>query len=121
MSIPLPAGLVGITRWFACLTCSLALAGCSSEDGPQVYTTTGQVTWQGNPLESGRIIFVQKGSDSRTFSAPIEKGDFRIKTQGGPMRVEIRASRPTTEKSKEVNPPPPGETAAPELTGEMFI
>ena len=116
--------IIGNSVWMrvcAFIICCATLSGCSSEDGPQLYTTTGHVTWQGVPLETGRIVFVQKGSDSRSFSSTIENGDFKIETQGGPMRVEIRASRPVAGKTNDDNPPPPGQAATEEVAGEMFI
>lgn len=91
------------------------LTGCgSSSDGPEMVTTQGEVTWKGQPVETGRVIFRLLDGDRRGFSAPIEGGKFEIETYPGQVRVEIRASRLVPGKFDNSNDEP-------EPMGEMYI
>lgn len=91
------------------------LCGCSSSpDGPETVVTSGEVTWKGQPLESGRVVFRLLDGDRRGFSAPIENGQFQIETYPGQVRVEIRASRIVPGKFDTSN-------GDPVPAGEMYI
>lgn len=90
-------------------------SGCSSKpDGPETFVSSGEVNFNGQPVESGRVVFRMLEGDGRGFSAPIENGKFSIETYGGRMRVEVRASREVPGKFDYSN----GEPAA---VGEMYI
>lgn len=94
----------------------LTTAGCvGGTDGPQTFTTSGKVTWKGEPIETGRIIFRMEEGDRKGFSAPIKDGSYSIETQAGRMRVEIRASRIIPGEFDESNP----DEKTPK--GEMYI
>jgi hypothetical protein len=79
---------------------ALALvAGCSSGD-PTRLAVEGQVTFEGQPLPSGKISFVpMPGTSSPTGGATITDGKFKIEQakglRAGSFRVEIRAVRST--------------------------
>lgn len=100
----------------ALIVSASVLCGCSSSpDGPETVVTTGKVTWQGQPLESGRVVFRLLDGDRRGFSAPIENGRFEIETYPGQVRVEIRASRivPGQFDTSNGDPVPKGEMYIP--------
>ncbi|MCA8982917.1 MAG: hypothetical protein R3C12_01310 [Planctomycetaceae bacterium] len=95
----------------------LASLGCApSAGGPPLITTKGTVTWNGAPLEEGRILFRETAGDKRAYSALIEKGNFTIETTAGNMRVEITASRliPGKFDTSNITPEPMGEMYIPE-------
>lgn len=86
-----PFGLLAVI-----LICSL---GCGGSGGPERANVTGQVTFDGQPVEKGVIAFVPDGSTvGPTSGAIIENGRYRTQSGGGPVlgshRVEIVAHRP---------------------------
>lgn len=94
---------------------STCFVGCGHRnDGPKTYVSTGVVLFEGEPVESGRVLFRSLEGDGRGFSAPISNGKFRIETYAGKMRVEVRASRDVPGQFDYSN----GEPAA---VGEMYI
>lgn len=79
------------------------------------FGVTGTVTFDGKPVEEGRIQFREFGGEQRSFSGSIENGAYAVETATGAMRVEVRASRLIPGKFDESNP---GEK---EPMGEMYI
>lgn len=74
------------------------LAGCGSSDNGVVrYPVSGKVTWNGQPLPEGDIIFIPAEKSARPEGAAIKEGQFELELIAGTMRVEIRASRETGE------------------------
>ncbi|NLF71159.1 MAG: hypothetical protein GX575_19180 [Candidatus Anammoximicrobium sp.] len=73
------------------------------------------MTFDGQPIAEGRILFRGTGSDPRAFSAEIKNGQYQMEALAGKMRVEITASRPVPGKFDESNP---GEKVP---VGEMYI
>lgn len=90
---------------------ALAAAGCG-DSGPQRAPVTGQITWEGKPVESGTISFMTSGTaESASASAPITAGKYTIPEESGPAvganRVEILGNQ--SMGKKEAGPPfPPG-------------
>ena len=104
-----------------CATCivlvSLLSAGCGgSTDAPDLFPVTGKVTFDGEPVEEGRIQFRQKEGSHRAFSGQIVKGEYRLEAEPGPMDVQIYASRPVPGKFDTSNP-----DEDPQPVGEMYI
>lgn len=98
---------------FACL--SLGLVGCGAgADGPPMYAVSGLVTFDGQPVEKGRILFRQTDGDRQAFAGEIVQGKYEVKARSGPTTVEIRASRPIPGKFDNSN-------GTPEPVGEMYI
>ncbi|MCR9210011.1 hypothetical protein [Rhodopirellula europaea] len=93
----------------------LILTGCPAPSGLELYPVTGTVTFEGKPIDTGRIQFRTASEERRSFSAAIENGNYEIETLTGPMTVEVRASRLIEGKFDKSNPD--------ELTpaGEMYI
>ena len=69
---------------------AMCLAGCS--DG--LIEVTGDVSFDGEPVELGTIRFVDTGDSSTSHAADIKDGSYTLRTTPGSKRVEIRASRP---------------------------
>ncbi|SFH58997.1 hypothetical protein [Planctomicrobium piriforme] len=97
------------------LTLGLCISGCGSK-APQLpeYQVTGTVTFDGVPVDSGRILMREMGGSQRGYSGEIQAGQYLLKTGPGKMRVEITASRPVPGKFDNSN-------GTPEPVGEMYI
>lgn len=105
------SGVVAVAG--ACLF--FAGSGCGSkQNGPQLYLVRGNVTLDGAPIESGRILFRKADGDKRPFAADITNGRYELKTEAGRMAVEITASRLIPGKFDKSN-------GTPEPVGEMYI
>jgi hypothetical protein len=69
---------------------ALALAlGCSSQ--PDTCTVTGNVTWNGEALEDGDIVFQPADGKGLPAAGKIVDGAYEVQARTGPKRVEIRA------------------------------
>jgi hypothetical protein len=77
-----------------CLILAVAALGCGGGgDGPRTYSVSGTVSYDGKPIEEGRIQFRNTGSDGRAYSAEIKNGNYQMMSEAGSMKVEIIASR----------------------------
>lgn len=94
------------TIWLI-VVCSL-LVGCGKEGGPATYPVTGTVTYRGNPLPLGTVMFVPaKGPPSRP-AAIGEDGKYQLEAVAGEHRVQViavpstpKGTEPTTQGGKE--------------------
>lgn len=90
VAIPRRHGLLVLLLLFA--------AGCGGAKGPERASVTGEVTFDGTPVESGSIAFIPDGqTEGPTSGALIEKGKYQTPKGSGPVlgthRVEILAHR----------------------------
>jgi len=69
----------------------LAAAGCSNQ--PKLYPVSGTVTFDGQPVESGDILFISTAGDRGPDAAKIAGGKYALQTTAGTKRVEVSASR----------------------------
>jgi len=97
------------------LLATLFFVGCGSSGGLDVQPVRGKVTFDGEPISEGRILFRAVDGDKRAFSAEIVGGQYQVETLPGKMTVEITASRLIPGKFDESNP---GEKVP---VGEMYI
>ena len=74
----------------AALPVLLAVNGCGFGDGKVLVT--GMVTFDGNPMPDGYVIFTPEGGGTPVAS-PIRDGKFEFSATPGNHRVEIEASR----------------------------
>jgi hypothetical protein len=104
------------------------LSGCAGESGPQMYPVQGTVSFDGTPVENGRILFRRVDGDQRGFSGEITNGRYELNAEPGSMTVEITASRiiPGEFDTSNDEPEPKGEMYIPakynaetELTAEV--
>ncbi len=105
-----------IRRVCAAAAVALAAAGCGSGGG-KLHKVTGKVTFEGEPVKEGRILFRAAGGDQRAYSGPITDGTYELTCEPGPVRVEVTASRVIPGKFKK------GENGEPEPipVAEMYI
>ena len=73
--------------------CALCLmAGCG-ERGPKTVPVSGTVTFDGEPLPEGSLMFVPEDASLPPEGADIANGAFSMRAKPGKNRVEIRATR----------------------------
>lgn len=98
---------------FACLI--LGSLGCSSNtSAPDMHVVQGTVTFDGQPIEAGRILFRQTEGDGRAYSTEIVDGSYKLEVKEGPSEIAITASRLIPGKFDNSN-------GTPEQMGEMYI
>ena len=107
---------VSMRTALAILVCLiLGSLGCSSNtSAPGMHVVQGTVTFDGQPVESGRILFRQTEGDGKAFSTEIVDGAYELEVKEGPSEVQITASRLIPGKFDNSN-------GTPEQMGEMYI
>ena len=80
----------------------LALAGCGASDGG--VEVSGAVTFQGQPVPAGEIVFTPKSGDQPSAAGKIEQGKFKCQVPPGPSIVRITAYRQVPGKFDTSNP-----------------
>jgi hypothetical protein len=105
----------------AVLIC-LSTLGCGggAPDGPELFPVTGTVTFDGEPISEGRILFRADGGTGKGYGGDIKDGTYTLETVSGSMKVEITASRIVPGKfgeaaSPDEDPPPLSEMYIPEI------
>jgi hypothetical protein len=89
--------------------------GCGGSDAPETFHLSGNVTFDGKPVASGRIRFMpdsSKGNSGTAGYAEIKEGKFDTSAGGkghvsGPMIVSIEATDPSQEASPDDPDPQP--------------
>jgi hypothetical protein len=80
------------------LACALLAGGCSGNEGPKTYRVSGTVTFDGQPIPMGTIVFTpdfSKQNDGTQGVAAIKDGKYDTQvtggmgTVGGPMKVSL--------------------------------
>jgi hypothetical protein len=90
------------------ISCTL-VAGCQkSSDLVQVV---GTVTWKGQPMPSGMVVFKPDDSHQPPVGGKINDGKFMLKTKPGKMKVQIEAVRDTKNRDPQTNA----------FLGEMYV
>lgn len=87
--------------------------GCRRDDR---VTSTGSVTYAGEPVARGTIGFFAEGTPA-SEGAVVEGGRFTIRSLPGRYRVQIRGARPLP---PERQPPPPAQTVYEDFIPEEF-
>jgi hypothetical protein len=72
---------------------AIAVAGCSRQAA--TYEASGDVSYVGEKVVEGEIIFADLEGNRPTARAPIVNGRYTLKTTPGRKRVRITASRET--------------------------
>jgi hypothetical protein len=74
--------------------CAIALMGCGKKDAT-TFLTSGTVTFEGNPVESGMItMFPLNNQTMMPDTGKITNGKFSFSAKPGKKRIEIHASKP---------------------------
>lgn len=94
------------------LMCMALLCGCG-HGGPERVVVSGQVTYQGQPVEEGSIRFLPKaGTQLPVSGGPIRDGEYVVQAKGGvPVGthvVRITATRPDPNYRPPTVPVPDG-------------
>ena len=93
-----------------------ALSGCGGgADGPELQQVHGQVQFDGQPVENGRILFRMEAGDQKSYSAEIVNGSYELDAEAGSAIVEITATRDTGKTDDQ------GGAAEPVPIVEMYI
>jgi hypothetical protein len=74
------------------LAAVLLAFGCS-DNRPAMYRVKGSVSFDGQPVESGEILFAPVEKGTAPDAGRIENGTYDTLVKAGKKRVEIRASR----------------------------
>ncbi|MCC9609006.1 hypothetical protein LOC68_07405 [Blastopirellula sp. JC732] len=99
------------------LLCGLLIGtiGCGGgSSGPKTYAVTGSVTFDGQPVETGRILLRQLEGGGKAFAGDIINGKYKVDAEEGAAKVEVTASRLIPGKFDNSN-------GTPEPIGEMYI
>lgn len=67
------------------------IAGCSNE--PRLYPVSGSVSFDGQPVAAGDIMFISLDGVRGPDPGKIKDGNYTLKTTEGKKRVEISASK----------------------------
>jgi hypothetical protein len=74
------------------------------EGGPETYKISGAVTFDGQAIEKGEIIFVAVEKELGPDVGMIKNGKYEARVKAGKKRVEIRASREAIGKKNPMGP-----------------
>ena len=90
---------LSVLGFIAMGTAAATVVGCSSAGGLEEAAVHGRVTYQGKPVEKGKIRFVPvKGTKGPANFGMINQGQYSVTARGGVTvgthRVEIQAYRP---------------------------
>ncbi len=102
MTFPLVSFRVRLWLAGACL--GLLVSGCSQPIGPDGTPVSGKVTFDGAPLESGRITFRDPQGQAASAGGEIRNGTYSFKSPTAHMTVEVLANREIPGKFDESNP-----------------
>jgi hypothetical protein len=86
-----------------CLAAALLLVGGC---GDKMCKVTGEVTFDGKPVESGEVQFTPEDPHHRTEVGQIKDGKFELRSTPGKMKVEVKASRAIPGTKDPLNPGP---------------
>jgi hypothetical protein len=70
------------------------VAGCSNA-APTTFEVAGRVTWKGDPVPEGDIIFAAADGAPIEDHGQIKSGEYRFRAKPGKKRVRIYANRGT--------------------------
>lgn len=74
--------------------CFITQFGCGGGDsGPPEYPVTGKVTFDGQPIEAGNIMFYPKDETLGPNGGEITNGEFSFDCKAGEMTVKVEATR----------------------------
>lgn len=101
-------------RLFMIVIVASTISGCSGVKKADEYPVSGVVTFDGAPVDKGRITFQETGGSQRSFAGDIHDGAYTLQAAPGEMKVMIIASRPIPGKFDNSN-------GTSEPVGEMYI
>lgn len=84
------------------ISCFALCLGCGGD--PNISIVSGTVTVDGEPLETGSILFVPVDGNSPTSGGEIAKGNYSVEVPVGTMKVALSA--PKVIGKKKIYPTP---------------
>ena len=114
---------VPTSAWRLCLPLVVVAIGCGR--APEAVVVTGSVTYQGRPIERGKIRFVPREASVTPISgAYISAGKYKVIAKGGvpygTHKIMIVAHRPTASYLRQHGPPTP-ETEWDQVPKEQYL
>ncbi len=73
--------------------------GCSGRDGAEVYPVSGTVSFNGEPVKLGDIVFEPETTGLAADGGQIVDGKYQCQAKAGRLKVRITASREIPGKS----------------------
>lgn len=87
-----------------------ATTGCGpgrGYDGPERFALSGQVTFDGRPVDGGSISFIPKAKDGRVSGGPIIQGRYDVPAEkgatAGSYEVQVHWAQDTGKKHWDVD------------------
>jgi hypothetical protein len=75
------------------LACLLVLLVGCGPSGPKTYPISGTVSWNGQPVPKGHIVFASADGSMAPDAGAILDGRFAFRAKAGHKRVEVYADR----------------------------
>lgn len=82
---------------------ALLFAGCEPP-GPATHVVTGTVTFDGEPVAQGDIVFRDTDGQTKSYGGSITNGKYEFECEPGSKKVEITAMREVPGKMDTSNP-----------------
>lgn len=82
------------------VTMAVLLLGCTGTSGDPKYPVTGTVTYAGEPIESGTIVFDPANGEGPSTMGGIENGEIKAEVTAGEKIVRISAVRTLDKKDQ---------------------
>jgi hypothetical protein len=98
--------------------------GCESKSDNGRLNVTGSVTFAGQPIEEGQIIFEPEAPGAPLATGQIKVGKYEIEPKYGPAAGSYRVRIEGYRKKKVANMPPhpyAGNTSEPGVIAEQFL
>ena len=78
------------TRILPAALLAILVAGCSE---PTHYTVVGEVSWLGQPVEDGQVVFLPEDGTLHPAAAKIVNGRYEARVPPGRMKVEVHGQK----------------------------
>jgi hypothetical protein len=109
-------GFYGCRSVLTLLAALVFLGGCGG--GDETYSVKGQVTYEGQPLQQGTVMFNPTGSELPPVVGRIQSdGSYEVKAAPGDYKVVVNA---TTEVDPNLEPDDPGYQPPTSLIPEVY-
>jgi hypothetical protein len=101
-----------------------AFLGCGSESGDGRREITGTVSYDGQPVEEGEIVFEPQEAGAPLATGQIKGGEYRVDAKYGPAAGLYRVRIEGFQKKKVANIPPhpyAGDSPGADTIAEQYL